>query len=199
MSIDTDIAKLLEKAVNSYLRLEPETSDDIASLYGKTIAFDIVTFNKQLFFVPQQDGSLAVYADYQGAVDTTIKARAADFVRLASADEKVTVQAEISGDVRLGERFQHIFASIEFDGEELLAPWIGDALANEVGKGVRGLRGWFQQCSDGLSESTSQYLLTETRLAVGKNELQQFAAQVDELRDAIDRCEAKLQHRQSGE
>ncbi len=194
MSVDADFAAVIEKAVNACLRYDARASDELRPLRGKVIGFDIATFDKRIFFLPRADGTLEVVAECDGEPDTLIKARAADFFRLAVGDDS-EARAEISGDINLGDAFRRIFRHIDFDWEELLAPWLGDALANEIGRGARDVLGWLKYCGGALSDNAGEYLRDETRQAVDRDEVNDFIQKVDSLRDAVDRCEEKLNRR----
>lgn len=192
MSADADFAAVIERAANAWLRLDPRTAEELRALDGKVIGFDVTTFDKRFFFFPAADGTVSVKAQCEGEPDTLIKAHAVELFRLAADDEDAGARAEISGDVNLGRTFQRIFQSIEFDWEECLAPWLGDAVANELGLGARRFSGWLKHCGDSFAANAGDYLRDEARLAVTGDELESFIRQVDQLRDAVERCEAKF-------
>lgn len=194
MSVDADFAAMIEKAANAYLRYNSRVSDAWQPLHGKVVGFDITTFNKQIFFRLREDGSLEAVTGYDSEPDTLIRGRAVDLFRLAVSDDG-EAKAEISGDINLGRTFQRTFRQIDFDWEELLAPWFGDAIAHQIGRGARDFFGWLRYCGDALSDNIGEYLRDETRQVVDRDEVDAFIRKVDDLRDAVDRCEERLSRR----
>ncbi len=190
------IAALIERAANRHLRADPEIAARLGEMHGKVIGVRLTAPAVELFFLPRR-GGVSVTPDCEREPDTRIAGAAADLLRLGFADRPGLhgARAEITGDVALGQAFQQVFRDIEFDAEEYLAPYLGDALAHEVGRGARAAAGWLARAFDSLAESGGEYLREEARAAPGEHELQDFIRRVDELRDAVERLEARMARR----
>ena len=194
MEIDDRVAQAIQKALNKYLMYQSQPNESFASLHDKVIGFDITTLDKRLFFIPQQDGTVEVRAKYQDVPSAMIKARLSDLIHLALDTPGRSSHAEISGDVKLADKFQRMLATVEFDWEELLVPWIGDAMANEVGKGVGDFFDWGKHFQTSFANNVREYLVDETQAVATADDVETFISEVNELRSAIDRCEAKMKH-----
>lgn len=189
------IAALVEEAANRHLRADPEVAARLGDLHGKVIGVRLTAPAVELFFLPRR-GAVSVMPDCEREPDTWVAGAAADLLRLGFAEQPglrgAGARAEITGDVALGQAFQQVFRDIEFDAEEYLAPYLGDALAYEVGRGARAAAGWLARAFDSLADSGGEYLREEARAAPGEHELQDFIRRVDELRDAVERIEARM-------
>lgn len=189
----TLIAALVEEAANRRLRADPEVAARLGEMEGKVIGVRLTAPAVELFFMPRR-GAVSVAPDCEHEPDTWVAGAAADLLRLGFADQPGPhgARAEITGDVALGQAFQQVFRDIEFDAEEYLAPYLGDALAHEVGRGARAAAGWLARAFDSLADSGGEYLREEANAAPGEHELQDFIRRVDELRDAVERLEARM-------
>lgn len=187
------IADLVERAANRRLRADPEVAARLGEMHGKVIGVRLTAPAVELFFLPRR-GAVSVAPDCEREPDTWVAGAAADLLRLGFAEQPGLhgARAEITGDVALGQAFQQVFRDIEFDAEEYLAPYLGDALAHEVGRGARAAAGWLARAFDSLADSGGEYLREEANAAPGEHELQDFIRRVDELRDAVERIEARM-------
>lgn len=189
------IAALIEKAANRHLRADPDVAARLGAMHGKVIGVRLTAPAIELFFMPRR-GGVSVAPDCEREPDTWVAGGAADLLRLGFADHAglhgAGARAEISGDVALGQAFQQVFRDIEFDAEEYIAPYLGDALAHEVGRGARAAAAWLARAFDSLADSGGEYLREEAGAAPGEHELQDFIRRVDELRDAVERLEARM-------
>ena len=70
---------------------------------------------------------------------------------------------------------------------------MGDPLAHEAGRALRGFRSWADRARRSLGRSFAEYLTEESRDLAGDAELAAFSADVDALALAVERAEARLQ------
>ena len=196
---DSPLAALVGKAANRLLRADPEVAARLGAMRGKVIAVRVTTFDQVLYFLPQED-SVAVAAECDREPDTWVRGRAVDLFKLSFAargtsPRRAAARAEISGDVALGQEFQQVFRDLEFDWEELPAAWFGDACAHQLGRAARGAAAWLGHSLESLADSGGEYLREELRAAPAPRELREFIDGVDELRDALERLEARARAR----
>ena len=192
---DSPLAALVAKAVNRLLRSDPDVAARVGAMRGKVIAVHVTTFDQVLYFLPRDD-SVTVVSEYEREPDTWVRGGAVDLFKLSFAgrgasSRRVAARAEISGDVALGQEFQQVFKDLEFDWEELPAAWFGDACAHELGRGARAAAAWLGRSLDSLADSGGEYLREEMRATPDARELREFIERVDELRDALERLEAR--------
>jgi len=185
----------MEKAVNQYLRLDPETITRIAELEGKVIQVELTDWSQAFYILPLANG-LQFLSEYHTDADTVIKGKLSALTRsgLASGSTKSVKQnnIEISGDLDTGEKMREIMQSIDIDWEEHLAKLIGDSGANTFMSIARDLRSGFAESMGILRQKASEYLHQEAQILPTSNEVEQFCQDVATTRDAVARAEARL-------
>jgi ubiquinone biosynthesis protein UbiJ len=101
-------------------------------------------------------------------------------------------EVEISGDTRLGHQFKNIFSEMDIDWSEPLSDLLGDSLAYQVQQATKKVGAWGAQTAKSVSMSVSEYLQEESRDVVTETELEIFNDAVDQLRNDVDRLQAKI-------
>jgi ubiquinone biosynthesis protein UbiJ len=99
---------------------------------------------------------------------------------------------QIEGDTTLAQQFAKALGGLDVDWEEQAARVLGDPIAHQVGQGMKGLSDWGRQTSRTLTADLKEYLEEEGRLVPTRYELDAFLAEVDTLRDDVERLEARL-------
>lgn len=193
---DTPLAALVGKAVGRLLQADPEAAARLGAMRGKVIAVCVTTFKQTLYFLPRED-SVTVAAECEREPDTWVHGGVVDLFKLSFAGRgasprRAAARARISGDVALGQEFQKVFRDLEFDWEELPAAWFGDACAHGLGRGARATAAWLERSLESLADSGGEYLREELRATPDARELREFIEGVDELRDALERLEARV-------
>lgn len=185
---------VLEKAINAALALDPATSERLAQLEGRVIAIKISGTGRTLFMLPSKDG-LRLMARFDGEADTTLRGAPFALFRMNTGkpgEGLFSGDVTIDGDVELGQRIQRIFQQLDIDWEEHLSRLTGDIIAHQVGNGIRDLFAWGKRAADTLGMDTSEYLQYEREVLPTRQEMETFLGDVDELRIAGDRLEARL-------
>jgi ubiquinone biosynthesis protein UbiJ len=99
---------------------------------------------------------------------------------------------QIEGDTTLAQQFAKALGGLDVDWEEQAARVLGDPIAHQVGQAMKGLSDWGRQTSRTLTADLKEYLEEEGRLVPTRYELDAFLAEVDTLRDDVERLEARL-------
>ena len=187
---------VLEVACNRYLALDDELLPKLATFAGKIIAIELVGVNATLFLFPSADG-IMILSDFDGAADTTIHGTPLALAKLGMFDDSAAVmfsgEVRISGDVRLGHQFQKILQHMHIDWEQQLSRYVGDVAAHQIYNSTQQVGSWLKRNFSSFSLDMGEYLQEESQLVVGKAELDKFASQVDDLRNAIARLEMRMQ------
>lgn len=190
--LSQSVAHLLEHAIAMCLRINPELEQEIESLHSKVIALEITSLNLTLFFVFNAH-RVSVKTAYAKEPDTWIRGGLVHLMRVARRDTSSPIQLEISGDVRVGECFQKFLRQVRPEWEELLAQASNDVVASEAGRLVRALQKWGKRAKNAVEYSVSDYLREEVNVLTSREQLDSFIAQVDQLRDQVDRLEARIE------
>lgn len=185
----------VEIALNRYLRLEPSVLADCAALDGKVLALHAEALDWTLFLQPHAQG---VQVTTESAREPDVRVSATPLALFTEALREVRGDAahagklKIEGDIELLETFRGLLKRVGFDAEELVASVTGDTAAHRVTETLRGLLGWGQKTAGTLSLDAAEYLREETYDLVHRADVDKWMKQVDGLREAADRLEARL-------
>ncbi len=186
---------LVETAINRYLALDPEMLDKMAEFSGKVIKLEIIGLNKTLYMLPDSRG-IQVRTEHEGEADTTLRGTPISLFKMGLATNAAKLllkgEVEISGDTRLGHQFKNIFSQMDIDWSEPLANVVGDTVASQLQQSGKKLGGWGKDAVESVSRSVSEYLQEESRDLVSETELNNFNDEVDQLRNDVDRLQAKI-------
>ncbi|WP_428100455.1 ubiquinone biosynthesis accessory factor UbiJ [Candidatus Rariloculus sp.] len=140
-------------------------------------------------------GELTISADDERSVSAEVKASPLDLLRLTAAGtlgQLRGTRAEFSGDLSVAEEFAELLRLANPDLEEALSGWIGDIAAHEIGSASRSLARWGRSAGRSLTASTAEYLQEESRVMPGRFEARAFYADVEHLRDDVERSAQRL-------
>ncbi len=196
MSLPQLFIASIETAFNRYLALDPEAFTRLANMEGKIIAIEIKGLNESLYLFPGDDG-IMVLSDFDGDADTTLSGTPLALAKLSLSEDAAAVlfsgDVTITGDTRLGHQFKKILAQVNIDWEEQLSRVVGDITAHQIGNALRGFGQWFDRSKHAMELDVGEYLQEESRLLPAKAEIDRFIHQVDELRESVDRLQARVQ------
>jgi ubiquinone biosynthesis protein UbiJ len=188
------LAATLENALNLYLRQAPDALQHAAELQDKTIAISITGTGLTFYFLPAPEG-VQVLSHYEGNVDTHLTGTPLGFARLALNNREDALfqgAVKIEGDTDTGQAFQDLLSGVDWDWEEQLSRVTGDVVAHQAGKLARQAKQFLGDSRDTLAEDCSEYLQEEARLLPTQIEVDYFLADVDQLRDDVERLEARV-------
>lgn len=200
MKIPPLVLSATENALNTCLRLDPETTRRLAALFGKVIGIELRGPGITLYLLPHAQG-MRVLGAHETTPDTLLRGTPMSLARLGVAKQEqgalFSGDVEIRGDIELGQRFKAILDGIDIDWEEQLARLTGDVIAHQAGNAVRSILGWGRRAADTLSRDAVEYLHEESRDLPRRDEVEEFLAGVDRLRSDTDRLEARVHRLQS--
>lgn len=186
---------LIEAAINRYIELDPEMLDKLAVFDGKVIKIEIVGTGKTLFMFPGKHG-IHISMTHEGEVDTVLRGSPLSLFKMGVVPNAATMllkgEVEISGNMRLGHQFKSVFSQMDIDWSEPLAELVGDALAYQMQQSGKKLSQWGKDSIRSVSTSLSEYLQEESRDVVTATELEIFNDAVDQIRNDVDRLQAKI-------
>ena len=195
MSLPQLFIASLEAALNSYIRLDASAAMRLTEMQGRVIRLEILGIDQQVFILPQDDGVMLL-GEFDAEADTTLSGTPLAFAKLGLADDTAPIlfsgEIRISGDTRLGHQFKKILAAIDIDWEEELAKRVGDLAAHQAGNIFRGMQQWWQRSRTSCELDIGEYLQEESHVLPSLAEVERFVRDVDELREATDRLEARL-------
>ena len=188
------LATLLDYAIRRYLQADPPlVASSLKTMSGKVVALSLSVPQLELFLLIKED-TIRVCADHHAAIDTRIRGSLFDLLKLGM-DKEMTqpaTQLEIIGDIQLGQRLQHLLTEIEFDWEELLTPVIGDIATHQISEGLQMANNFVSHGIESLSFSSGEFLQEELKIVPTQREIAYFIDHVEQLRDAVERLDAKF-------
>ena len=186
----------LEQALNRYLALDPEAPAKLARLHGRIVALHLRGLELTLYLVADDAGRLQVLGGIEGEPDCTLSGSPLDLLRsgdqTTGARQLFAGRLGIRGDTELGQRFGQILGGLDIDWEEQLSHLTGDVLAHQAGRLARGTAGYVRDGVDTLQANLGEYLTEELRLLPAPGEVEAFHADVDTLRDDLERLQARV-------
>ena len=194
MNLPAVVLASLEIALNRCLALDPETLSRLEAMTGRVIAVELRGLGITLYMAPH-GGGIQLLRDYGGTADAVISGAPLSLARVGLGEERGLLFAgavEISGDVSLGQSFEAVLREIDIDWEEQLSRFVGDVAAHQVGNLVRDTLDWGTKSMDSLSRDMTEYLQEESRHLPQRDEVNEFLAAVDVLRDDTERLEARV-------
>ena len=105
---------------------------------------------------------------------------------------------ELTGDPVLADDFQRLLTYAKPDIEEELSGIVGDAAAHRIGEIARGVTNWGREARATMGDNIREYLQEESRDLPSRYEVDRFAKGVSELRDDVDRLEARIKRLGAG-
>jgi len=196
LQVPTALLAAIEAGLNRYLALDPEGAGGFAPLHGRIIAIEVLGLGIRVTLVPGPD-RVQVFGAYDATPDCLIRGAPLALLRMLTAERKDaeigTGAVEIEGDSTIAHDLSKALARLDVDWEEQLARLVGDPIAHPVGESLRGLAQWGRRSAGVLTSDVKEYLEEEARLLPTRYELADFLAEVDTLRDDVERLEARVQ------
>ncbi|MEY6431624.1 SCP2 sterol-binding domain-containing protein [Thioalkalicoccus limnaeus] len=187
---------LVERALNQVIALDPEGARRLAALQGRVILIEFSGFGTRFYLLPGVD-RLQLFGAYDAAPDCTLRGTPLALARIGLTERRTdslfTGDVEVDGDTALAQQFGQFIAELDIDWEEQLAHLIGDSLAHQIGETARAAGDWGQRSGDTLIRDLREYLQEEARLVPTDYEVRAFIAEVDTLRDDVERLAARVE------
>lgn len=185
-----------EQGLNRVLRLDPTALPRLARLAGRIIEIDCSAPAMQLFVLVEEDG-LRLASSWAADADCRLRAPASSLVRLLVSRQKTAVlhepQVSIDGDSGVLMSLAEVLQDIELDWEYEASRWLGPVGAQLLGTGVRTPTRWLRESGDSLRQDLADYLTEESRALVGQQEAEARFSEIDDLKLALDRLEARIE------
>ena len=106
--------------------------------------------------------------------------------------EAIVTLDGVSGTGEFADELRYLAQHLRWDAEEELSRAFGDVAAQRIGGAVRAFARWQLDATRRVGEALADYATAESGTLVRRSELQDFAAEVERLRAAIDRLERRL-------
>ncbi|MFK7859109.1 MAG: SCP2 domain-containing protein [Granulosicoccus sp.] len=197
MNLPFPITLALEKAIDAMLRMDPETRERLAALDGCVIRVNVTSPPvTTLLTVVDSKVFLAQPDDTNGPdphTDTTITGSLSALHSLLDGNDAVYKgEVQIAGDIGVSQQLKQIVAQLDPDWQDAVSPFLGDSLTHRLDRAQSRLSAWLRRSRDSFDQNTSEYLQEEVELLAPNGEVHHFCREIDELRAAADRLDARV-------
>lgn len=184
----------VEAGLNKVLALDATALPRLAALQGRVIAVDCTAPALRLFLLPGADG-LRLAGHWEAPADCTLRAPAGRLLELAVRRDKSAVlhapDVELDGHSACLLDLAAILQDLELDWEGTLAEWLGPLGAVALARPLQGAGQWSGDALASLRLNLADWLAEEARLLAGRQEAEARFAELDDLKLALDRLEAR--------
>lgn len=177
-------------ALNHLLASESWASARLAPFAGETVTFATPPL-PELRFAILADGHVAP-APAGAEASLTVTLRPDALAALTRGEEHFMRSVQVTGNARLASEVLLLVRHLRWDAEEDLARLVGDVAAHRLATAVRDFAAWQTDAVRRLADSLVDYAVEERRMLVKRAELDSLAAEVAQLRDALERLEKRI-------
>jgi ubiquinone biosynthesis protein UbiJ len=114
---------------------------------------------------------------------------------LLLGDGKLADLFRFEGDDLFASDLSHALA--DFDWVLALRPYLGDIAASRVEQFLRGFGDWREKATQAAGRNLAEYAVHEQGMLAEPHAVRTFINEVDAVREAVDRLEARLRHLES--
>ena len=181
------------KFVNHLLAPAAWARESLIEHAGKVAVFDI--FPLRIAVAVEPDGMLSpAPADASPAV--VIRLTHATVLQILAEGEEAWRKANVEGDTGFASAISKVAANLRWDVEEDLSRVFGDIAAHRMAGAGRAAAAWPKQAATSLAENVAEFLTEEKHLLVTPLRAEEFVHEVDELRDAVERLDKRIERLQ---
>lgn len=184
----------LEKLLNHYCALDPETYQAMQALAGKIVCLELTDVRQKIFFIFTTQ-KIRLAGRYAGSANTYIKGNIIGIVQSMRANDSAAAAStiEVEGDVELGQQLRRILNNMSVPWEEYLSRCFGDSVAHQISNVAHKTAQWNQAAITAWERNLREYLQEEARLLPTRIEVEDFYQAVGECRNDLARIEARFQ------
>ncbi len=189
-----ELMRPFESLINRNIATSARARGLLAQVAGRSIEIRVAATPLRLRVSAGTEG-ITIASGGDAAADATIEATPFTFARLATGDTMQTLRAggaQVSGDAEIAQAFQKLFEAARPDWEDELSRVTGDVAAHRLAGLARGAVAFGLRARDTLAQNVAEYLTEESRDLPVRLEVDEFLAEVDRLREATDRLEARI-------
>lgn len=181
----------IARVLNRNIRESTRASELCRRLDGKLIAIRVRDTGLCGYFEIDSNG-LQLSTSNEGEPDVVITGSLVALALMAGEDAIRDGSLDLGGDAATAQAFQQLVAHAKPDIEEELSGVIGDTAAHGLGEFARAVGRWARETRSIMGDNIREYLQEESRDVPARYEVEQFARQVNQLRDDVDRLAARI-------
>lgn len=189
------LAGAVEQAISRAIALDDDTVGRLEPLRGKLVRLELKGLGIDLYFRGRDDG-LGVSAEDESTPNTTIGGTPLALLAMAVPDWRAPGSGvRIEGEAGTGQAFEKLLKQLDPDWEAIFVERFGPVVGHRLWGMLRGAGTGARHVSTTAADQAARFLREESGLLVAREEVEDFVHEVDELREAVDRLEARLRRR----
>jgi len=195
--VHDNLERVLERAVRAARAESPRFVSLLAELRGRTLAVHTPGLAELLIECTGQTLQLRP----AGTPDASISGGGLSLLALAGPDPQAVIargDVQIEGDAEIAQQFRELARLMRPDLETGLSRLLGRTGAHLAVRGLNALRDWSRATAWTATQNVAEYLAHERGDLVSRSEAEHFLRGVDQLREQVDRLDARLRHLESG-
>lgn len=180
----------LQAAINHLLGQASWAREKLLPFAGHAAQIKLPPF--EAAFLIGADGCISAPAE-EANLEVSISLPAATPLLAMQGKDAVMRAARIEGSAEFAEALGFVIRNLRWDAEEDLSQLVGDIAAHRIVAGTREFAAWQQQAARNFAENLAEYFTEEQPLIARQDEIAEFSADIDRLRDDVARLEKRLQ------
>jgi len=199
----------LEVAINQVLALDEDSQHRLSRLSGKRCEVLPIELDIPLLFIFTKDKVLvtsplpetsAEVVSLEKKIDNDLECRIKLSVFAISELQNMSnltrlireEKLDFEGNLNIAQQFADLFKQLDIDLEEILSKYVGDAVAHTFMKNSKHLGTHAKQQTKLAKDALSDFLLDEKPIAVRAIMIENYNMQINDLRSATDRLDARV-------
>ena len=184
----------LTALVNRKIRATTPARELCEELAGRSVAVRVKDTGLAMAIHVDEDG-LELRPRLDDDIDVVITGSLFTLARMATEPGEQSIRSgslDLTGDAGTAQTFQKLLSFAKPDIEEELSGVIGDVAANRLAEMSRAFFDWTRESRTVMRENLRDYLQEESRELPSRYEVDRVAADIDELRDDVERAAARV-------
>ena len=189
-----DLLRPLEEMLNRRIAGSSRARALLGTLAGRSLELRFAATPLRIRLA-ESSGTLTMRPAGEEPADAVIEGTPLSFLRLATGEAAKSIRAggmDVRGDAEIAEGFRRLLEAARPDFEEELSRFTGDAAAHYLAGFAREAAAFGQRAGDTLARNAAEYLTEESRDLPVRIEVEEFLEDVDRLREAVDRLDARV-------
>jgi len=188
----------LELSLNKLLALDNNSEQKLANLDGKVLEVKLKELPWAITFLFSQQIHILMDADTQA--NCRLQLSLMQFSELQDASQITQLikqdKLELEGELEVAQQFAQLIKEWQVDWEQQLSQHTGDVVAHQLFSVAKNLKNKAKQDFHFIKQLVSEAATEEKAIAAHPVAMEHFSQQVDELRAATSRLEARISQKE---
>lgn len=194
------VSASIERIINHLLKLDADSVTALQAIKNKQLTVNIREFPWPLTFAFSEHVDVFVveqpYDNMESVTDCYIELSLSTIEALQDTSQITKLiqsnDLKLEGDLKVAQGFADLLKNIEIDWEDQLAKYTGDVAAHSIFEAGRNVFGKISRHTEKLITMLGEGALEEKQIAAHRIVVDDFCEEVNSLRSATARLEARL-------